>query len=92
MKKTLRLDSRGSYDYHGAVEHPQTTMKKLEISYEKSDPCPIADCWLFYGCTNVPDVLPNYIDDITLPNKIEVTFNGIQLEVVNFLGSDEINF
>ena len=40
------------------IRHPQTVMKELGITYEAAEPYPIADCWIFYNCSNVPEVLP----------------------------------
>lgn len=42
----LRLDLRNAYE-SGETEHPQILMKKLGYNILKSEPIPIADCWIF---------------------------------------------
>jgi len=43
-------------------EHAQKVMENIGIKYEDCEPFPIADCWIFYGCS-VPDgvELPEYL-------------------------------
>jgi len=45
--------------------HPQKVMKELGISYTTAIPQPVADQWLFLDCQNIPEKLPEYLDDIT---------------------------
>jgi hypothetical protein len=42
--------------------HPQEVMKVIEISYDKSIPIPVGDCWIFENCKNVPKDLPTYLE------------------------------
>jgi len=42
--------------------HPEIWMKKLGINWESCVPQSIADCWLFFGCTNVPKELPKQLE------------------------------
>lgn len=44
----------------GKFPHAQKAMEKLGISYERAVPQPVADQWVFYGCTNIPDNLPRW--------------------------------
>lgn len=45
-------------DLYKVDEHPQVFMNIHGIKYEEAIPQSIADCWLFFKCTNVPDSLP----------------------------------
>lgn len=45
----------------GSTPHAETAMKHLGIEYAEAQPMPIGDCWVFRGCTNVPDQLPSWL-------------------------------
>lgn len=52
------------------LDHPQRVMSELGISYIHSTPQSIADQWWFWGCKNVPEVLPDYLSEFNLnPRK-----------------------
>ena len=56
MKKVnLRLDVQG------LATHPQNLMKSLGIEYILATPQSMGVQWWFWGCTNVPDPLPEYL-------------------------------
>ena len=38
--------------------HAQKYMANLGIEYDSCEPFSIGDCWVFYGCRNVPNLLP----------------------------------
>lgn len=42
-------------------EHPQEVMRGLGITYQHSTPQSIADCWWFWNCENIPEILPEYL-------------------------------
>lgn len=44
--------------------HPQEKMRELGITYEKAEPHSVVDSWLFFGCENVPDELPDYLSEV----------------------------
>lgn len=46
---------------HGEARHAQTVMSELGITYSRSIPCSMSETWTFYGCKNIPDVLPPFI-------------------------------
>ena len=46
----------------GEDRHPAIVLNELGIEYEEYVGQPIADQIQLFGCTNVPDVLPDYID------------------------------
>lgn len=56
--KHLRLDC------YATTKHPQTIMKELGITYQKSTPQSIADQWWFWNCENIPPVLPDYLTEM----------------------------
>lgn len=45
-------------------KHPQEFINDLGITYKKCEPMPIGDCWLFFDCENIPNVLPSFIEII----------------------------
>ena len=42
--------------------HPQEVMKKLGITYTVAVPQSIVDMWRFWGCENVPENLPKFLN------------------------------
>ena len=55
------------YDLYGAglageMRHPQTVMRELGIEYDEGIPQSLGDQWWFMGCSNVPEVLPGFIE------------------------------
>lgn len=59
-RKHLYYSAIGSY-LSNEFRHPQLVMKELNIEYKYAEPNPIADCWIFLDCSNIPDELPNYL-------------------------------
>lgn len=47
--------------YAAPDEHPQRVMHDLGIDYVHAVPQSIADCWHFWGCSNLPDPLPPFL-------------------------------
>ena len=47
--------------HHGEERHAQEVMHHLGIEWTTSEPQTLFDSWIFYNCTNVPDVLPPYL-------------------------------
>lgn len=39
----------------GKEPHAQEAMRHMGITYSKAEPNPIADCWVFFDCKNIPD-------------------------------------
>lgn len=56
MKISFRL-----LDCPANLPHPQVQMRNLGITYREAVPQSMIDCWEFYGCENIPDVLPPWI-------------------------------
>lgn len=63
MKKNLHYCLNGSA-FAGENRQAETHMKELGITYEQSTPQSMYDCWQFWNCENVPDVLPNFITEM----------------------------
>ena len=40
---------------------PIQVIENLGISFTRCEPQPIADQWMFYGCDNVPEDLPDFV-------------------------------
>lgn len=45
----------------GEHKHAQSVIKELGITSVKDIPESMGDCWIFYGCENIPECLPGYI-------------------------------
>lgn len=50
--------------YAGEKRHAQAVMESLGITYQHAVPQSMGDQWQFWNCENVPDALPEYIDEI----------------------------
>lgn len=58
MKIRFCMLEQGFYPENNPQGHPQKVMRELGIEWGKSEGHPIADCWIFEGCTNIPKQLP----------------------------------
>ena len=56
--KSLRLDMTDM----PKDKHPQVVIEDLGIEYKDHKIIPVADAWIFYDCTNIPEPLPKYLD------------------------------
>lgn len=45
----------------GEHRHAKSVMEELDIGYKRATPQSLGDCWQFWGCSNVPKVLPDYL-------------------------------
>jgi hypothetical protein len=61
--KDLQLCLYGMYDAKD-TRHAQVAMKDLGIKYLYAVPQSVADCWQFFCCENVPEVLPPFITEM----------------------------
>lgn len=59
--------------------HPQDVMKALGIKYQKATPQSLFDSWWFWNCTNIPDSLPQFIDEVNI-NPMEAIGYGLSKE------------
>ena len=54
------------YDMIGTTDNrnPVIVIQDLGIKYERAEPFPIGDCWLFRGVdkATLPEVIPSYIE------------------------------
>ena len=52
------------YDFWdaGMTIHPLEAFRALGISCEEAEPQPMADQWMLRGCTNLPEVLPVWLE------------------------------
>ena len=62
-RKTIKLIYWliGAYE-ENEMRHPSIVLKELGISYKEYIGQPIADQIQLFGCSNVPDKLPPYIE------------------------------
>lgn len=58
----LKLDIKAAHDA-GYAKHPRAVMAELGIDFEDCMSAIIAGCWVFFGCTNVPEELPAFITE-----------------------------
>lgn len=54
--------------------HPIDEMEHLGIKYEARESVPMGDCWYFYGCSNLPNKLPHYLEITDHKKDFEGTF------------------
>ncbi len=59
--------------------HPETVMKELGISWLYGKSISMASMWEFWGCTNVPKSLPEFIS-INTGDPMERIGCGLSLE------------
>ena len=59
----LRFKCFTAHD-RGQTGYPQQVMKALGITYLVATPQSICDQWWFWGCKNVPEVLPPYLTEL----------------------------
>jgi len=50
---------------HKIMDHPQTVMRSLGISWLYAIPQSIADQWWFLRCAGAPSQLPSYLREMT---------------------------
>ena len=72
------------YDMYGAAlagenRHAQEVMKDLGILLSHSTPQSIADQWWFWCCENIPEELPDYIEEMNL-DPIKCIGHGLSNE------------
>ena len=65
MKIRFCLMEQGFHPESNPQGHALKVMKDLGIKYESARPESLFDCWIFKGCTNVPDELPPCVKLIT---------------------------
>lgn len=87
MTTHLRYDMNTAFD-RGEKRHSETVMRSLGISYHHSEPVTIADCWLFYGCSNVPEALPEYLTSFEV-QRVELPHFAVRCPVCNWHGSSK---
>lgn len=56
----IRFDCTGAC-YAKEYRHPQKIMIDLGITYKKSTPHPIGDCWIFEDCDDLPEKITEYL-------------------------------
>lgn len=69
------------YDMIGAPpEHAQQVMRNLGITYVHATPQSIGDCWWFWGCSNVPDPMPEYLEPLQIDDPLSYVGWGLNKE------------
>jgi hypothetical protein len=61
------------------TRHPQQVMQSLGITYKHATPQSMADQWWFWGCSGVPDILPPFLEVMTI-NPLDQVGNGLTQE------------
>lgn len=46
--------------------HPQNVMKDLGITYQHATPQSMGDQWWFWNCENIPEAMPDNIEELGL--------------------------
>lgn len=74
----IRVDLYGSL-LAGDTRHAQQIIKDLGIKYKIAIPQSMIDAWDFWGCTNIPNVLPEYVQH-TMKNPRKLIGFGLSEE------------
>ena len=53
-------------DIYSATKYATERMKELGITYQHATPQSMGDQWWFWNCENVPDTLPEDLEDLNL--------------------------
>lgn len=59
--------------------HAEQVMRDLGITYQHATPQSMYDCWIFWNCKNVPEVLPRYLRVLDI-DPIKAIGNGLSPE------------
>lgn len=71
-------------DLYRAPKHAQELMKDLGIRYQIAVPQSLYDCWWFFNCEGVPDVLPDYLEVLAV-DPADCIGHGLSQEDVDSL-------
>lgn len=80
----LKLDLFGAYDA-GENRHAQEIMTSLGIVRTYDVPQSVSDCWMFFGCDNVPAELPSYISIMNVQDFDALVGHGLNQEMADVL-------
>lgn len=70
-------------DLYQVKDHAQQVMRNLGVSYAHSVPQSLFDCWVFFGCENLPNPLPEFMRDAGEPHGM--IGHGLTLETAEAL-------
>jgi hypothetical protein len=79
MSKHLTLNFYTA-SYENENRHPLDIMKSLGITYQHKTPQSMGDCWWFWNCENIPDVLPSYIKELEIDDPLKYVGWGLSEE------------
>jgi hypothetical protein len=71
-------------DLYGVTKHAQEVMKDLGIRYQIAVPQSLYDCWWFFNCVGIPDVLPEYLEVLAI-DPVDCVGRGLSQEDVDSL-------
>lgn len=74
--------------YKTGGEHAQALMKRLGITYYTAVPQSMGDCWWFFNCRNVPDVLPSSITMHDFGDLNQLVGDGLNQDDVTAIYAD----
>ncbi|CAM8556397.1 hypothetical protein SPM19_11825 [Enterobacter hormaechei subsp. xiangfangensis] len=77
MKKIIVSYADMHKDGH---KHAMNVIKELNITYRAVVPQPLGECWIFYGCENIPEQLPASVSVWDM-NDRDFINSGIRREV-----------
>ncbi len=66
MAKHLRFDILWAAYNDIKQGHPVEVMAELGIRYQHRTPQSLGDCWEFWNCECIPDVLPPYLQEFKI--------------------------
>lgn len=54
--------------------HPLVVMRELGITYKQETPQTMGEQWWFWNCENIPEVLPEYLSELTVTPSEAIGF------------------
>ncbi len=88
LATSLRYRAMTAWD-KGETRHPQAVMQSLGIEYQIATPQSMADQWWFWNCTNIPEVLPAFLEVLNVTPHRAIG-NGLSREDADALVSGKI--
>jgi len=73
--------------YRETGNHPEKDMRELGITYKYGSGHPMHECWIFWGCDNVPDSLPYFLSNFDV-DPMEYIGHGLSREMAEELHNE----
>lgn len=85
----LKFWMQSAYE-SGVKDHPQNVMADLKITYQHATPQTVGDQWWFWNCENIPDPLPEFLEEFNGEPKKYIGW-GLTEELAKKLTKSELS-